>query len=220
MARCQPTNYNQRLFRNRLFAHLNFTLFSSCIGPFILCLTLTQGGYKVTCNNATLQTFNPILIFDPIVTRDNLHQSNQNLPGLIDAYCSRLKEICGVEASLLVTTHRVPLCSVNTSSCRWHWAPGPDHWPDHWCGGAPGDPGPRDHWSHCPRLLRWKKKDYWYKEPTLGGKGDIRFHLAHCPMRVTLLSSQPMRSSIRNVSHPAEQEMMKLPAQVCGECVM
>ena len=29
-----------------------------------------------------------------------------------------------------------------------------------------------------------------------------------------------MWSSIRNVSHPAEQEMMKLPAQVCGECVM
>ena len=29
-----------------------------------------------------------------------------------------------------------------------------------------------------------------------------------------------MRNSIRNVSHPAEQEMMKLPARVCGECVM
>ena len=29
-----------------------------------------------------------------------------------------------------------------------------------------------------------------------------------------------MKSSIRNVSHPAEQEMMKLPARVCGECVM
>ena len=72
----------------------------------------------------------------------------------------------------------------------------------------------------APASSAENKKDYWYKEPTLGGKGDIRVHLAHCPMRVTLVSCEPMLSSIRNVSHPAEQEMMKLPAQVCGECVM
>ena len=75
--------------------------------------------------------------------------------------------------------------------------------------------------GHTPASSAENKMDYWYKEPTLGlGEGDIRVHLAQGPMRRTLVSREPMRSSIRNVSHPAEQEMMKLPAQVCGECVM
>ena len=75
--------------------------------------------------------------------------------------------------------------------------------------------------GHTPASSAENKMDYWYKEPTLGlGEGDIRVHLAQGPMRRTLVSTEPMRSSIRNVSHPAEQEMMKLPAQVCGECVM
>ena len=48
----------------------------------------------------------------------------------------------------------------------------------------------------------------------------VLVHRALRPMRSNLVGNEPMRSSIRSVSHPAEQEMMKLPAQVCGECVM